>query len=147
MKRLHPATLLMVLLTLLAIGSCGDDAWSELPGSVFEFVERYYPSTDVESYHQDKNTGVQTVKIKNGATLTFNSENNWININGNGVTLPGMLLYDQLPGPLYSYLKEIEEVGGVFAAKRTSEEYILNLLDSEVTYNFQRGISREFSAP
>jgi len=137
----------MVLLTLLAIGSCGDDAWSELPGSVFEFVERYYPSTEVESYHQDKNTGVQTVKIKNGATLTFNSENNWININGNGVTLPGMLLYDQLPGPLYSYLKEIEEVGGVFAAERTSEEYILNLLDSEVTYNFQNGISRKFSAP
>ncbi len=147
MTRLHPSHLLIALLTLLAAGACGDDAWSELPGSVFEFVERYYPSTDVESYHQDKNTGVQTVKIKNGATLTFDSENNWINISGNGVTLPEMLLYDQLPGPLYTYLEEIEEVGGVFAAGRTNEEYTLNLLDSEVTYNFQRGISREFSAP
>ncbi len=87
------------------------------------------------------------MNIKNGATLTFDSENNWINISGNGVTLPEMLLYDQLPGPLYTYLEEIEEVGGVFAAGRTNEEYTLNLLDSEVTYNFQRGISREFSAP
>lgn len=147
MNRIRPVALPLLLLALLFAGACGDDAWNDLPFSVFDFVNRYYPSTEVESYNRDKTTGAQTVKIRNGATLVFDSNNQWTEINGNGATLPAMMLYDQLPGPLYNYLEEMEAVEGVYAIWRTSSGYTVRLLDSDVVYDYEKGITQNVTAP
>ncbi|MDE6460040.1 MAG: hypothetical protein K2K52_04300 [Paramuribaculum sp.] len=72
-------------------------------------------------------------------SVTFNSSNSWIDVNGNGSVLPSILLYDQLPQKLYNYLLETESTEGVYRISRNSRSYHVELKDTYVDYDIKTG--------
>ncbi len=85
-------------LLIVVMGACGNNAWEELPSSIVAFVTQYFPYGEIQSYTESSEGSV--VKVKNGATLAFDKNYAWTDVNGNGVPLPGDFLFDQLPGDL-----------------------------------------------
>lgn len=140
----HLTFTVLAMLTVIGFSSCKNDAWEELPNPVFEFVTHYWPSTEIKSYSNQN--GVQTVEIDDGPTIYFNESNIWIRIDGNGGTLPGVLVYDQLPSPLYTYLEELESVDEVYELSRNSDTYIVTLSDQTIRYDNETGISSNIVA-
>ena len=130
------------LIYLLAIafvaslaGACtGDSDYDALPRTISTFVTQYCPDPDVASYtHPSADTYV--VVIKGGPRITFGSDYQWTRIDGCGMPLQQVLLFDQLPSPLYRYLEEGEYLGQVFLATRNPRRYGLLLLSDTITYD------------
>lgn len=132
-------TFVILAMLLAALTSCQDsDNYKDLVDPVSSFVSQYWPNPDIESYtHPTADTYL--VIIKNGPSITFDSNYKWTEIDGNGMTLPQVLLYDQLPSTLYRYLEETENTGAVFKLERTARQYSVTLLDSSLTYNTSTG--------
>lgn len=126
-----------VSLLLPSAWACDDDAWDDLPDSVATFFSNYFPGVEVDSWTIGETRSVATVK--NGVTVAFNSGDLWIDVNGNGIPLPEVFLYDQLPENLYRYLQELEATNGVYRVSRDAVEYSVKLLDSYVRYNTSDG--------
>lgn len=129
--------MLIAMMAALTLTSCGSSPWDEMSSSVANFVDTYFNEGEVESV-TDSGTSV-IVTIKNGAQLTFNSENEWTDINGRGGTLPAMLITDQLPDKVVDYLKEMELVGSVYRITRSWHLLRVDLVDSYFTYDDQTG--------
>lgn len=123
---------------IIMMGACNNDTWDELPESISRFVSEYFPFGELESY-SDNGKGVEIVRIKKGATLTFNSDYEWTDVNGNGVVLPVQFLFDQLPSALYSYLEAREMQHSVYRVVRSPDYITVDLLDTTVTYNQNTG--------
>ena len=85
MKRNTLSSVALALVILL-MGACNSDAWDELPSAISSFVSEYFPFGELQSYSE--NGGVEVVQIKKGATLTFDKNYEWTDVNGNGVVLP-----------------------------------------------------------
>ncbi len=127
--------LLMAIAGLMyAVNSCESTAWNELTPDVSTFVQRYFPSADVASFNT-LSTG-SVVQIRNGATITFNSDNVWTDVNGNGNVLPTMFITDELPEALVDYLEESEAVTKVFRVTRDADICTVELHDTSVEYNY-----------
>lgn len=122
-------------MTLLS--GCGNSPWGEIPDTIADFVSEYFDGGSVESYVEGANG--YTVRIKGGATLTFGTDQQWTDINGNGGTLPQMFLYDCLPSALYGYLDSHEEVNDVYRVHRSFRDIQINLSDGRIDYNPQTG--------
>lgn len=138
MTRTSQRFILPALLTiLLGVGACSSEAWEELPSAIAAFITQYFPGSGVDSYHET-DSGC-TVKVNNGATLQFDSDNQWTEINGNGVPLPAVMMYDQLPEKLYSFLEATARQDGVYSMNRDRKTYVLHMLDTTITYNIQTG--------
>lgn len=120
-------------LVFLSVTSCGDSELDELPSRIQNFITTYYPNASVESVSEISSGYV--ARIRNGATLTFDSESNWVDINGNGELIPSVLLYDQLPTKLYEYLLTMEKLNGVYRLQRNDKEIIVTLHDTYLTYD------------
>jgi hypothetical protein len=128
------ATALAIVMTL----SCHtNDYYNELPDKLVSFIAQYFPNTGVESYSQSNDKYI--VKLVDGPGLTFSSSYSWLDINGYGMVLPQVLLFDQLPPALYQYLQETENLHNVFTISRNKSEYTVTLLDSTLTYNIATG--------
>ncbi len=69
--------------------------------------------------------------------MTFDHECEWEAINGYGMPLPQVLLFDQLPPALYKYLEETDDVGSVFSIERDRTSYTVVLLDSTLIYDIK----------
>ena len=136
MKRNTLSSVALALVILL-MGACNSDAWDELPSAISSFVSEYFPFGELQSYSE--NGGVEVVQIKKGATLTFDKNYEWTDVNGNGVVLPQQLLYDKLPGKLYEYIESLEAQNSVYRVVRTSTLITVTLLDSQLTYNQDTG--------
>lgn len=138
MKKLLYLTLVLLL---GAVYSCKEEGvdLSDLPEQVSSFISKYYPGVEVNRWTNQG--GKSTVYLRNSAIISFdNTENkNWASINGNGNTLPQMLVYDQTPVALYRYLEELEAVNGVYKMVRDSKQYELTLFDANVVYNIATG--------
>lgn len=135
--RRNTITFLVLLVTIVMMGACGNNAWDELPSPIVKFVSEYFPYGEVASYVEtDKGS---TVKIRNGAELTFDNDYNWTKVNGRGSTLPQQFVYDQLPRELYDYLEAIETDEGIYCVTRTGQIIIVELLDSKVEYDGTTG--------
>lgn len=132
MKR-NTLTSIALIVIILMMGGCGNNVWDELPQKIVFFISEYFPEGEIESYKTSDDGSV--VKIKNGATLSFNSDYQWVDVNGNGATLPQQFLFDKLPTNLYDYLESIEAVGGVYRVRHYANIYKVNLLDSELEYD------------
>lgn len=132
MKRNIFSTIALALVIVM-MGGCGNNVWDELPSGITAFVTKFFPFGEVESF-QTGNNG-STVKIKNGATLKFDPDQQWTEVNGNGSTLPGDFLFDQLPPVLYRYIEEMERVDGVYCVVRTPSNIMVKFLDSEIDYD------------
>lgn len=130
-------TLLIVFASLFAAVSCDNDVWNDLPSPIANFFTTYFPDGEVNSYTKGESTSV--VSVRNGVTVTFNSDNVWIDVNGNGSTLPPVFLYDQLPAPLYNYLQEMEAMNGVYRVDRNATRYKVELHNSYVEYTIATG--------
>ena len=126
-------TLIIFFATIFAIASCENDVWEDLPSPVANFFTTYFPGQEVNSYTTRNNESIATVK--GGVTVTFNSHNSWITVNGNGSPLPEILIYDQLPEKLYTYLEQTENTANVYKISRNSTVYTVELLDSSITYD------------
>lgn len=135
-RRLIPIIFISFLLCVIA--ACQHDEWDEVPSPVQTFISQYFPFGEVSSVVFGKSGNV-TVSIDNGATLSFDKDYNWTDINGNGIPLPGNFLYDQLPQSLYSYLLESEQTAGVYSASRNYDYIVLDLLDTSISYDRTTG--------
>lgn len=64
--------------------------------------------------------------------MVFNSNYEWVNINGNGTTLPEIFVTDKLPEKLVKYLTELEMTNEVYAAENEPREIILSMLNFKI---------------
>lgn len=129
--------ILLIMSISLALSSCSDSKWGDLPSSIANFVTEYFPYSSVESYSENK--GEYYVKIKNGPSLIFDSSYNWASIDGEGATLPQVLLFDELPPALYKYLEETESLNSVYRLDRDARQYEVGLFDTALTYIIATG--------
>lgn len=132
-------TLLPIALLAALFSACHEpDVWNKVPSSVTQFVQRYWPGQDLSYAATEKDTGYKVI-VQNGPTLQFDTAGSWTSIEGNGSTLPTMLIYDQLPDPLYRYLEQTEAADGVYALTRTTTAYRVTLLSTTLTYTPSTG--------
>lgn len=133
MKRFCYIFLLLGL--AVCAGACnGDEEFNSLPRKISTFVCQYWPDPDVESYTQPSE-GKYVVILRGGPELTFDAAYTWTEIDGCGMPLPQVLLYDQLPSPLYRYVEATEQTNAVYRITRTPREYTLLMLNTELTYD------------
>ena len=137
MKRHSHLVHLLLLMCVLLVGACSNSVWDEVPSPITSFIEQYYPGSGVKSFTQ--NTDGYKVKITNGASLSFDTEYSWTFIDGNGVRLPEVLVYNQLPPALYNYLQGIEQQADVYDMNRDSAFYTLTMHDTVITYDIATG--------
>lgn len=128
----------------LSIGLCclpsachNTELWSDLPKAVNDFITQYFPNSELQSV--SNSGGVCHVRIEDGPGLTFNEKGEWESIDGYGMPLPQVLLFDQLPPKLYGYLQETQQLDSVFSMQRDGVKYTLTLLDSDLYYNSDTG--------
>lgn len=134
----------IIIFAVTVIISCrGTDEYSELPRPIAHFISLYWPNPEVSNFTQSDESTYE-VYVKNGPTLKFNSDYEWISINGNGVSLPEVLLYDCLPDRLYSYLTSLSLLADCFSIERTPQIYTLTMLNFNVTYDITTGTIRQF---
>lgn len=138
MKKITNLMSLFVLGLLVVLGACSNDASDDLPSAVSKFTTQYFPGLSVKSYNEMSDGGC-VVQLSGGPTLRFDSENQWIEIEGNGSKLPQVLMYDQLPPALYDYLQGTEQQADVYAMKRDKYYYKLTMLDTVITYEISTG--------
>lgn len=67
--RLLAMFLVTIILGGLPMACDHSDLWSEMPGEVAEFINKYYPMSELQSYSHEGST--YHVRIDNGPGLTF----------------------------------------------------------------------------
>ncbi|MCM1164354.1 MAG: hypothetical protein NC339_08930 [Muribaculaceae bacterium] len=138
MKLRHLYSLLAIMVISLCQGCTSSEAWDSLPTSIADFITQYYPGSNVTDYDKYDDDSYY-VKINNGATLRFNSDLQWTEIDGNGVTIPEVLAYDQFPPELFAFLQSTSQQRDIYGVKRDRKFYKLTMLDTVLTYDIQTG--------
>ena len=72
--------------------------------------------------------------IKNGATLVFDANYQWTSINGNGVPIPSILIFNEMPR-IYQYLEARELTSDLMIAENNPRTIILTFSDFILEYN------------
>lgn len=138
MSRLISAILVALVLGFSQTGCQHAELWNQLPANISSFITQYFPSSELESVtHSAAN---YHVRIANGPGMTFGSDGAWIDIDGYGMPLPQVLLFDQLPPRMYEYLQETEQLNSVFALTREDGVYTATLMNSTLTYDVETGM-------
>lgn len=134
------------IITFLALASvmlaCSDnEEYDKVPDPIIAFITQYWPNPIIEAYsHPSANK--YEVDIKNGPSLDFDGDYSWTEVDGEGLPLPQVFLYDQLPQPLYEYLEAGEYLNQVFEVERNSKTYTLDLLNIDLSYEIASGAIR-----
>ena len=126
-------SIVVLVLAITGFSSCSSSPWDDMPSAVSMFIDKYFNEGKVAEAI-DIPSGFM-VTIKNGAQITFNSENEWTDINGRGETLPQMLITDQLPAKVVDYLTSMELLGGVYRLQRSWHYLLIDLSDCYFTYD------------
>jgi hypothetical protein len=121
----------IVVGAMAVVGGCGTAMWDEVPGRIQEFIAQYWPGSTVSAF--DVIDGEHHVTIKDGASLVFDSEYNWLLINGNGVAIPSILIYDEMPH-IYTYLLARELTHDLMIAENLPRVIILTFTDIIIEY-------------
>lgn len=138
-KILRIILLSFIALVSTAFSACKDsEPWDDLPEKISNFVTQYFPNTGIDSFSESSTT--YHVRMSDGPGITFDKDCQWEAINGYGMPLPQVLLFDQLPPALYKYLEETENLGNVFSLERDATTYTVVLLDSTLSYDIQTQI-------
>lgn len=139
MKKIFDLTLLLLIfLSVTMCGGCSsNDLYGEMPREIQSFISQYYPNTQLYSFTYTDTS--YTVILKNGPTIVFDNNCKWTSINGNGSPLPQTLLFDDFPPILYNYLQETETTDQVFSVTRNSTKYVVELLNTTLTYVIATG--------
>lgn len=132
------ALALSLLVALFLLPSCHDsELWDELPAEITEFINQYYPNCDLQSVNNGPN-GCH-VRIKDGPGMSFDKDNKWTTVDGYGMPLLQVMLFDQLPPALYDYLQGSGELNSVFSISRDKVKYTVALLNTDVYYDIATG--------
>lgn len=137
MKRHIIYTLLSVLLLFAGWGCRNSDLWDDVPSPIAEFINHYFPYSELSSISD--NGSSYHIRIDDGPGLTFSSDYSWESIDGYGMPLPQVLLFDQLPPKLYNYIQETEQLNGVFSLERNKDYYLVTLMDTTLKYVIESG--------
>ena len=62
---------LTYIIGLFLLIACSSSLWDDLPEPISTFISTYYPMSGISEYNE--HDGIYYVKIKNGATLKFDS--------------------------------------------------------------------------
>lgn len=135
--RIAAMTLLIIGLTSIQSACDHSELWDEVPGEIANFINDYFPNSELQSVSHTGNT--YHIRIDDGPGLTFDKDFNWTDINGYGIPIPQVLLFDQLPPQLYDYLQETEQLNSVFSISRDGDNYTLALLNSSLYFNAATG--------
>lgn len=128
---------LLSIVGLMLLIACSSSLWDDLPEPIATFISTYYPMSGISEFSEHNDT--YYVTIKNGATMTFDSNYNWLEVNGNGVVLPELFVQDALEPKLVQYLMELEMTDEVYSAKNDPREIILDMLDYKIRYIKETG--------
>lgn len=131
MRKIFYFLLTTVAMTIFA-GCQSDNEPEFLPEEITQFMQFYFAG---ESFTSTATDSGYTITVHDGATIKFNTDNQWTDINGNGVPLNDMLIYNILPNPLYGYTQEMEATDGVYRVTRLMSVYTVYFLDSSVSYD------------
>ena len=77
------------------------------------------------------------MRVDDGPGITFDSDYAWEIVDGYGMPLPQVLLFDQLPPKLYAYLQDSQQLDSVFSMERDSRRYTLSLLNADLVYDIK----------
>ncbi len=125
--------IIFTAVVLTGVSACkNSELWDEMPSAASSFITQYFPMSELSSV--SKNSTGYHVRIDNGPGLTFDSEGKWEAVDGYGMPLPQVMLFNELPPKFYAYLQEAEELNGVFAISRTTRIYTATLLKQTLTY-------------
>lgn len=143
MKIRNYASLILLWLIAALTPSCStaDGDWDDMPQAVAGFVSQYFPSQGIDSFTPLADGGCR-IEVSGGVVLTFDADSEWSEIDGRGSTLPGVLIYDQLPERLYGYLLETELTDEVYALSRDYRVYTVTVHDTVLTYDIHTGTVR-----
>ena len=129
---------MIMLLVLCALPSCNhSELWDDLPAKITSFINQYYPNSELQSV--SNSCGRYHVRIDDGPGMTFDQDEQWLAVDGYGMPLPQVLLFDQLPPVVYSYLQETDQLNSVFSISRDHGKYTVTLLDSNLYYDTATG--------
>lgn len=133
-KLLYIHYILLSMLFVSAVTGCkGADLWDAMPAEISAFIDLYYPNSEIDAY--TKSDKGYSVRLDDGPGFAFDSERNWTSIDGYGMPLKEILIYDLTPAPLYRYLETIDATAGVFVLARDAREYRLKLLEDSLAYD------------
>lgn len=137
MRRKQIIFLLPLLVFIISVGACSNSVWDEVPAQITSFISEYFPEGGISNFNEDDSD--YYVKIKNGATLLFDKDYRWTEVDGNGVQLPEVFIYNQLPPNLFNYLQGLEQQSDVYCVKRDKDYYRLTMHDTVLTYDIKTG--------
>lgn len=141
MKALYRSFILLI--SIMPLTGCSSSEWEDLPDPIAHFVAQYFPEEGVADYGETGN--VYYVKLRGSAALSFDSNFAWISVDGEGSTLPQVLLFDQLPPALYEYIQENSSLTSVYKISRNTRDYHVTLSDTYLTYNISnKTVSEEY---
>ena len=128
---LRPRHSLSTIFLLIVLMACSSTVWDDVPSSIQQFISTYWPGATVSRY--DERDGQYYVAIKNGATLEFDSSYEWTKINGNGVPIPSILIFNEMP-KIYQYLEARELTSELMIAENEPRVIILTFSDFILEY-------------
>lgn len=135
--------LFLGLIITLGLLSCSkNEAYDEVPETIIMFITHYWPNPVIETYSHPSENRYEII-VKNGPTLDFDGDYSWTDIDGNGMPLPEVLLFNELPQKLYDYLEGGEYLNQVFEMERDSNGYKVTLLNVDVSYDIKSEVIRE----
>lgn len=137
LKKFSGLLIIGFFLSFLISACHNNDLWDEMPSEIAEFVSAYFPGSSINSFTQSGDT--YRVRVSDGPGITFDKNYKWIAIAGYGMPLPKVLLFDQLPPELYTYLEGAQQLDSVFSLDRDSKSYIVTLQYSTLTYDIATG--------
>lgn len=126
-----------LIMTIVAAACHGNEIYDEMPQDIQMFISRYFPNSEVQSFTHSASS--YYVRIDDGPGMTFDQDYKWTSLNGYGLPLPQMFLFDQLPEKVYDYLQETSQLNSVFEVERTAKEYSLKLMHTTITYDIATG--------
>ena len=123
--------------------SCDDDdkkiVYNNLPVESRHFIENYFSGVDVASVEKEDGEPHYKVELANGFVLRFYRNGGWQEVDGNGVEIPGPVLYDLLPGAILTYVAQEYPDASIVEISQHSYGYEVNLeTQPEVKLKFNR---------
>lgn len=129
--------LLIGAIVFVALTSCSttsnEETWDKMPWKISSFITEYFAG-ECQSFNELSNGDFQVV-MKNGPTIIFNNDYNWISVNGNGGTISEYFLYNCLPETLYDYIEGLDYLDQVYTVKIENGNYYVELIDTNVKYD------------
>ena len=137
---------IVVILLFSVMGiffSCDDDdkkiVYNNLPVESRHFIENNFSGVDVTSVEKEDGEPHYKVELANGFVLRFYRNGGWQEVDGNGVEIPGPVLYDLLPGAILTYVAQEYPDASIVEISQHSYGYEVSLeTQPEVKLKFNR---------